>query len=66
MTCSARWTVLRSAALLFTVVQTVLAWWALKIGYRFGERTAARVRERFLRGPWRCPHGWQTIFRPAI
>lgn len=36
-------------ALLFTVVQTVLAWWALKIGYRFGERTAARVRERFLR-----------------
>ncbi|MFB6722983.1 ABC transporter ATP-binding protein [Kribbella sp. NPDC056345] len=35
-------------ALLFTVVQTVLAWWALKIGYRFGERTAARVRERFL------------------
>jgi ABC-type multidrug transport system fused ATPase/permease subunit len=36
-------------ALLFTIVQTVLAWWALKIGYRFGERTAARVRERFLR-----------------
>lgn len=36
-------------ALLFTVVQTVLGWWALKIGYRFGERTAARVRERFLR-----------------
>lgn len=36
-------------ALVFTVVQTVLAWWALKIGYRFGERTAARVRERFLR-----------------
>jgi ABC-type multidrug transport system fused ATPase/permease subunit len=35
-------------ALVFTVVQTVLAWWALKIGYRFGERTAARVRERFL------------------
>ncbi|TDW22395.1 ATP-binding cassette subfamily C protein [Kribbella kalugense] len=35
-------------ALLFTVVQTVLSWWALKIGYRFGERTAARVRERFL------------------
>lgn len=36
-------------ALLFTVVQTVLTWWALKIGHRFGERTAARVRERFLR-----------------
>ncbi|HEY3560482.1 MAG TPA: ABC transporter ATP-binding protein [Kribbella sp.] len=35
-------------ALVFTVVQTVLAWWALTIGYRFGERTAARVRERFL------------------
>ena len=35
-------------ALVFTVVQTVLTWWALKIGYRFGERTAARVRERFL------------------
>ncbi len=36
------------SALVFTVVQTVLTWWALKIGYRFGERTAARVRERFL------------------
>ncbi|WP_112240289.1 ABC transporter ATP-binding protein [Kribbella monticola] len=35
-------------ALVFTIVQTVLTWWALKIGYRFGERTAARVRERFL------------------
>lgn len=35
-------------ALVFTVVQTTLTWWALKIGYRFGERTAARVRERFL------------------
>lgn len=37
------------AALLFTAVQAVLAWWALKLGYRFGERTAARVRERFLK-----------------
>jgi ATP-binding cassette subfamily C protein len=36
-------------ALLFTVVQTLLGWWALKLGYRYGERTAARVRERFLR-----------------
>ncbi|MGW5188571.1 ABC transporter ATP-binding protein [Kribbella sp. NPDC004138] len=36
-------------ALLFTVVQTVLGWWALKLGYRYGERTAARVRERFLK-----------------
>ncbi|MGW6276390.1 ABC transporter ATP-binding protein [Kribbella sp. NPDC055071] len=35
-------------AVVFTVVQTTLTWWALKIGYRFGERTAARVRERFL------------------
>ncbi|MFI6815901.1 ABC transporter ATP-binding protein [Nonomuraea sp. NPDC050328] len=33
---------------LCTVAQVVLRWWALKIGYRFGERTAARVRERFL------------------
>ncbi|NYE70679.1 ABC transporter ATP-binding protein [Microlunatus parietis] len=37
------------AAVLFTIVQAVLAWWALKVGYRFGERTAARVRERFLK-----------------
>jgi len=36
-------------ALLFTVVQTALGWWALKLGYRYGERTAARVRERFLK-----------------
>lgn len=36
------------AALLVTVAQVVLTWWALRIGYRFGERTAARVRERFL------------------
>ncbi|GAA2804491.1 ABC transporter ATP-binding protein [Kribbella solani] len=36
-------------AVLLTVAQTVLSWWALKIGYRFGERTAARVRERFMR-----------------
>jgi ATP-binding cassette subfamily C protein len=36
-------------ALVFTVVQTALTWWALKIGYRFGERTAGRIRERFLR-----------------
>lgn len=36
------------AAVVFTVVQTVLSWGALRIGYRFGERTAARVRERLL------------------
>lgn len=35
-------------ALVFTVVQILLARWALTLGYRFGERTAARVRERFL------------------
>lgn len=37
------------SALAFTLVQIVLNWWALRLGYRFGERTAARVRERFLR-----------------
>ncbi|SDS51193.1 ABC transporter ATP-binding protein [Microlunatus soli] len=36
-------------AVLFTVAQILLGRWALTIGYRFGERTAARVRERFLR-----------------
>jgi ATP-binding cassette subfamily C protein len=35
-------------ALMFTVVQTLLSRWALAVGYRFGERTAGRVRERFL------------------
>ena len=35
-------------ALVFTIVQILLARGALKLGYRFGERTAARVRERFL------------------
>nr|WP_246220817.1 ABC transporter ATP-binding protein [Phytoactinopolyspora mesophila] len=34
--------------LVFTIAQTVLTRWALGVGYRFGERTAARVRERFL------------------
>ncbi|WP_433889431.1 ABC transporter ATP-binding protein [Streptomyces sp. CA-111067] len=32
----------------FTVLQFVLARYALYAGYRFGERTAARVRERFM------------------
>lgn len=36
-------------AVVFTLVQIALSWWALGLGYRFGERTAARVRERFLR-----------------
>lgn len=34
--------------LVFTLVQTLLARWALAVGYRFGERTAGRIRERFL------------------
>ena len=34
--------------LVFTVVQMLLARWALAVGYRFGERTASRIRERFL------------------
>ncbi len=34
--------------LAFTVVQALLARWALAVGYRFGERTSGRVRERFL------------------
>ncbi|WP_018685516.1 ABC transporter ATP-binding protein [Actinokineospora enzanensis] len=32
----------------FTVVQTVLVRWALAVGYRFGERAACNIRERFL------------------
>lgn len=36
------------AILLCTFAQLVLSRSALSIGYRFGERTAARVRERFL------------------
>jgi ABC-type multidrug transport system fused ATPase/permease subunit len=34
--------------LVFTVAQMLLGRWAIAVGYRFGERTAARVRERFL------------------
>jgi ATP-binding cassette, subfamily C, bacterial len=36
------------AILLCTLAQIVLSRTALSVGYRFGERTAARVRERFL------------------
>jgi len=36
------------AILLCTVAQILLARSALAVGYRFGERTAARVRERFV------------------
>ena len=36
------------ALLIFAVAQIVLARCALAVGYRFGERTAARVREEFL------------------
>jgi ATP-binding cassette, subfamily C, bacterial len=47
---SAAATVDRSAAalLVFAGAQIVLARCALAVGYRFGERTAARVREEFL------------------
>lgn len=31
-----------------TIVHTALLRWALSLGYRFGERTAATIRERFL------------------
>ncbi|MCG8915744.1 ABC transporter ATP-binding protein/permease [Actinokineospora sp. PR83] len=34
--------------LVFTVAQTVLSRAALSLSYRFGERTAGRIRERFL------------------
>lgn len=34
--------------LIFTLAQTILARFALYAGYRFGERTAARIREQFL------------------
>lgn len=36
------------AVLLCAVVQTVLARYALAVGFRFGERTAARIREEFV------------------
>jgi ATP-binding cassette subfamily C protein len=36
------------AILLCTVAQVILARSALAVGYRFGERTAARIRERFV------------------
>ncbi|MEU4423369.1 ABC transporter ATP-binding protein [Actinoplanes sp. NPDC024001] len=37
------------------VVQTLLSRYALAIGYRFGERTAARIRESFLRRALNLP-----------
>ncbi|WP_433830458.1 ABC transporter ATP-binding protein [Actinoplanes sp. CA-015351] len=40
---------LAAGVLACAVVQTVLARFALTVGYRFGERTAARIREGFLR-----------------
>jgi ABC-type multidrug transport system fused ATPase/permease subunit len=39
---------LAGAVLLCALAQTVLARWALLVGYRFGERTAARIRTGFL------------------
>jgi ABC-type multidrug transport system fused ATPase/permease subunit len=37
------------AVLACAVTQMLLSRWALRVGYRFGERTAARIREQFLR-----------------
>ena len=39
---------LAGAVLLCAIAQTLLARWSLRLGYRLGERTAARVREEFL------------------
>ena len=48
------------------VAQTVLSRYALAIAYRFGERTAARIREGFLRpGARPCPPPWWSGCRPA-
>jgi ABC-type multidrug transport system fused ATPase/permease subunit len=43
----------------------VLARYALAVGYRFGERTAARVREGFLDRRSPCPPRWSSGCRPA-
>ncbi len=40
--------VLAGAVLVCALAQTVLARWALLVGYRFGERTAARIRTDFV------------------
>jgi ABC-type multidrug transport system fused ATPase/permease subunit len=45
---SARIDLLAAAVLLCALAQTLLARWALLLGYRFGERTAARIRTGFL------------------
>jgi ABC-type multidrug transport system fused ATPase/permease subunit len=44
----ARIDLLAGTVLLCALAQTVLARWALLLGYRFGERTAARIRAGFL------------------
>jgi ABC-type multidrug transport system fused ATPase/permease subunit len=44
----ARIDLLAAAVLLCALAQTMLARWALLLGYRFGERTAARIRTGFL------------------
>ena len=43
------------AVLACAVVQTLLSRYALSVGYRFGERTAARIREDFLRRSLELP-----------
>ncbi|XVU23840.1 ABC transporter ATP-binding protein [Actinoplanes sp. CA-054009] len=40
---------LAAAVLACAIIQTLLSRYALAIAYRFGERTAARIRENFLR-----------------
>ncbi|GAA2383126.1 ABC transporter ATP-binding protein [Dactylosporangium salmoneum] len=45
---AARIDLLAGAVLLCALAQTLLARWALLLGYRFGERTAARIRIGFL------------------
>ncbi|MEV6929480.1 ABC transporter ATP-binding protein [Dactylosporangium sp. NPDC051485] len=45
---TARIDLLAGAVLLCALAQTLLARWALLLGYRFGERTAARIRIGFL------------------
>jgi len=43
------------AVLVCAIAQTLLSRYALSVGYRFGERTAARIRENFLRRSLELP-----------
>ena len=54
------------AVLVCAVAQILLSRYALAVGYRFGERTAARIREALpATGPWACPPRWSSGCRPA-